>query len=340
MKKLAIIGTVDIVETEFLSILSEKKLNIEEIVVLSCDEKDIGKEISYGFYQRLIVKNLHEYNFNGTDIAVFITNSGTSEIYAKKATENGCFVIDSSSYWRENKNIPLIIPEINKNKINISKNKNIIAVPSASALQLSMILKPLTVLSEISRVVVSTYQAVSGSGQDAMDELFEQTKKVYENDFMKPIHFTKQIPFNLIPQIGNLSKNNNYEEENFIINETNKILDTDIKISATCIRVPVFACYSQSINIEFKDNIEIDNVEEILSDAEGILILDKPSDYIFATPRECAGQDEIYISRIRKDLSVKNGINLWSVMDNVRRGKAINLINTLEVVNDNFFNKK
>ena len=341
MKKLAVIGATSIAGIEFLSILSEQKIKIDEIVILSANEEEIGKEVSYGFYERLIVKSLQNYDFNGTDVAIFITDSGISEIYGKKAKENGCFVIDSSSYYRNKNDIHLIVPEINGDLLKQCKNLDtIISIPSASALQLATILKPLSTLSKIKRVIVSTYQAVSGEGQDAMDELFEQTKKIYENDFMKPVHFTKQMPFNLIPQVGLFSENDNYDEENYIINETNKILDMDIKISATCVRVPVFACYSQSINIEFDANVEIDDIKDALSDADSILILDKPSEYVFATPRECAGQDEIYISRIRKDPSVQNGINLWSVMDNIRKGKAINLVNTLRLVNDNLFANK
>ena len=331
IKKLAVVGATGINSLEFFSILAERKIKIEEIVALSANEEEYGKEISYGYDERLKVKALQDYDFHGTDIAIFITGSGIAEVYTKKALESNCIVIDSSSYWRNDKDVPLIVPELNSSEILKYKNKNLISLPSASALQLAMVLKPLTILADIKRVVVSTYQAVSSKGQDAMDELFEQTKKIYENDFMKPILFKKEMPFNLIPQVGEYSLNENYEEENFIIDETNKILNTNIKITSTCVQIPVFACYSQSVNIEFNEKIDIEDAKEVLSDADGILILDKPEEYIFATPRDCAGTEEVYVSRIRKDLSVENGINLWSVADNVRVGKALNLVKVIIV---------
>ncbi len=329
LKKIAVITKVDIFSNELLMELSEKNLNIGEIVVLSPENEDEGKEISYGYTNRIIVKNLQTYDFKSVDLAIFMNTAEISKVYTKKAVDAGCVIIDNTSCFREDKNIPLISYEINKEDIKKYKDKKIISLPSASSLQLSAILKPLSDLSNIKRVVVSTYQGVSGLGQGAMDELFAQTKKIYQNEFENPINFKKQIPFNLFPQVGDFCENNNYEEENFIINETNKILDASIDISATCVRVPVFACYSQSINIEFESEVEVEDAEEVLSETNDILILDKPNEYIFAVPRECSAQNEIYVSRLRNGSS-KKILNLWSVMDNVKKGKVVNLINSLE----------
>jgi len=331
VKKLAVVGATGNVGREMLSILAERKFPVDEVIALA-SEKSEGKEVSYGFEERLIVKNLQNYDFNGTDLALFSAGSGVSEVYGKKAADAGCVVIDNSSFWRMDSEVPLVVPEANSETIAKYKNKNIIANPNCSTIQMVVALKPLMDISRIKRVVVSTYQAVSGAGKEAMDELFNHTKKIYENEFLKPVRFKKPIPFNIIPQIDVPMEDGSYKEEWKMVQETKKILDQNIEVSATCVRVPVFACHSESINIEFENEVTVEQAKEALSNAEGVLVLDKPEEYIFAVPRECAGQDEVYVSRIRKDSSIKHGLNMWVVADNIRKGAALNAVQIAELL--------
>ena len=335
VKKVAVVGATGNVGREMLSILAERKFPVEEVVALA-SEKSVGKEVSYGFEKRLIVKNLADYDFKGTDIALFSAGSGVSEIYGKKASEAGCVVIDNSSYWRMDKDVPLVVPEVNPEDVANYKNKNIIANPNCSTIQMVVALKPLNDIAKIKRVVVSTYQSVSGAGKDAMDELYNHTKKIYENEFLKPVLFKKPIPFNVIPQIDIPMDDGSYKEEWKMVQETKKILDKDIEVSATCVRVPVFACHSEAVNIEFREPITVEQARDALSDAEGVLVLDKPEEYIYAVPRDCAGQDEVYVSRIRKDPSVKHGLNMWVVSDNIRKGAALNAVQIAELLVKNY----
>lgn len=331
-KKIAVVGATNNVGNEILSLLSERKFPVDDIIALDLEDS-VGKEVSYGFEKRLTVKDLITYDFAGTDIAFFFAGDGVSEVYGKKAAKSGCIVIDGSSYFRMDKDIPLVVCEANGEEISKYKNQNIIAVPNSSVCELAVVLKPLSDLAKIRRVVVSTYQAVSGMGMDAMDELFNSTKKIYENDFVSPVLFKKEMPFNLIPQIGIADDNGSYSEENEIVVETKKVMgDENMGISATCVMVPVFACYSESVNIEFDEEIDVEEVRETLSDADGVLILDRPEEYVYATPRDCGGEDEVYVSRIRKDASVKNGLNMWIVADNIRKGTAINAVKIAEIL--------
>lgn len=331
VKKVAVVGATGNVGREMLSILAERKFPVEEVVALA-SERSEGKEVSYGFNERLVVKNLQDYDFTGTNIALFSAGGGVSEVYGKKAANAGCIVIDNSSFWRMDKDVPLVVPEVNPEAVADYKKKNIIANPNCSTIQMVVALKPLMDVAKIKRVVVSTYQAVSGAGKEAMDELFNHTKKIYENEFLKSVKFKKPIPFNVIPQIDVPMEDGSYKEEWKMVQETKKILNKDIEISATCVRVPVFACHSESINVEFESPISAEQAREVLSDAEGILILDKPEEYVFAIPRECAGQDEVYVSRIRKDSSVKYGLNMWVVSDNLRKGAALNAVQIAELL--------
>lgn len=331
IKKLAVVGVTDNIGREVLSILAERKFQVKEVVALA-SEKSEGREVSYGFENRLSVKNLQNYDFEGTDIAIFATGSGISEVYAKKAAKAGCIVIDISSFYNTKNDIPLVIPEVNSDAIADYKKTNIIASPNSATVQMLIALKPLHDIANIKRVVVSTYQSVSGAGMEAMDELFNHTKKIYENEFLKPVKFKKTISFNIIPQINVSMEDGNYKEEQEIIEGTKKILGKEIEVSATCVQVPVFACNSESVNIEFEKPITAERAREILSDSDGILVLDRPKDYIYAVPRECAGQDEVYISRIRKDKSVKNGLNMWIVSDNLRKGSALNAVQIAEIL--------
>lgn len=331
VKKIAVVGATGNVGREMLSVLAERKFPADEVVALASENSE-GKEVSYGFEKRLIVQNLSKYDFIGTDIALFSAGAGVSEVYGKKAAEAGCVVIDNSSFWRMNKDIPLVVPEVNPQEIANYKNRNIIANPNCSTIQMVVALKPLMNIAKIKRVVVSTYQAVSGAGKEAMDELFNHTKKIYENEFLKPVHFKKPIPFNVIPQIDIPMEDGSYKEEWKMVQETKKILDKDIEVSATCVRVPVFACHSESVNVEFESSITAEQARDALSDAEGVLVLDKPEEYIYAVPRDCAGQDEVYVSRIRKDPSVKYGLNMWLVSDNIRKGAALNAVQIAELL--------
>lgn len=331
VKKVAVVGATGNVGREMLSILAERNFPVEEVVALASENSE-GKEVSYGFEKRLVVKNLQDYDFEGTDIALFSAGGGVSEVYGKKAADAGCVVIDNSSYWRMDRDVPLVVPEVNPEAIAEYKNKNIIANPNCSTIQMVVALKPLMDIAKIKRVVVSTYQAVSGAGKEAMDELFNHTKKIYENEFLKPVKFKKPIPFNVIPQIDIPMEDGSYKEEWKMVHETKKILDKNIEVSATCVRVPVFACHSESVNVEFEAPITVEQARDALSDAEGVLVLDRPEEYIYAVPRDCAGQDEVYVSRIRKDPSVKYGLNMWVVADNIRKGAALNAVQIAEIL--------
>lgn len=331
IKKIAVVGATENLGRELLSILAERKFPAKEVVALDSEEAE-GKEISYGFDDRLLIKNLKNYDFKGTDIAFFVDVEGVSEVYGKKAIEAGCIVIDESSCFRMNENVPLVIPEVNPEAISDYKKSNIIASPNSSTVQMLVALKPLHDIAKIKRIVVSTYQSVSGASKECMDELFNHTKKIYENEFLEPVNFKKTISFNVIPQIDSPMEDGSYAEESKIVEETKKILGKDVEVSATCVRVPVFACYSQSVNVEFEKPISAEQTREILSDTEGIAVLDRPKEYIYAVPRECAALDEVFVSRIREDKSVKHGLNMWIVSDNIRKGGALNLVQIAEIL--------
>lgn len=334
VRKVAVVGATGNVGREMLSTLARRNFPVEEVVALASINSK-GKEVSYGMNKRLVVQDLAEYDFTGTDIALFSAGGEISKIYAPKAGESGCIVIDNSSYWRMDKDVPLVVPEVNPDAISQYKNKNIIANPNCSTIQMVVALKPLHDIAKIKRVVVSTYQAVSGAGKEAMDELYSHTKKIFENENLEPVKFKKSIPFNVIPQIDIPLEDGSYKEEWKMMVETKKILDPNIEVSATCVRVPVFACHSESINIEFENPITPEEASEVLSDSDGIIVLDRPDTYTYAVPRECAGQDEVYVSRIRKDTSVKNGLNMWVVADNIKKGAALNAVQIAEIlVND------
>ena len=330
--KVAVVGATGNVGSEMLFTLSQRSFPCSEVVALA-SSKSVGKEISFG-NKTLKVESLDDYDFTGTDIALFSAGADISKMYAEKVARTGCIVIDNSSYWRMDKDVPLIVPEVNPDDLEQCKKKNIIANPNCSTIQMVVALAPLHKLYNIKRVVVSTYQAVSGAGKDAMDELYMHTKKIYENEFLKPVLFKKMIPFNVIPQIDIPMDDGNYKEEWKMINETKKILGSEIKVSATCVRVPVFACHAESVNVEFEKPFDIDEVREVLSIADGVVLKDRHTNYLFATPRDCAGTDDVYISRLRRDTSIENGLNMWLVADNVRKGAALNAVQIAEMLID------
>lgn len=329
--KIAVVGATGNVGREILNILDERNFPASEVVALA-SKKSEGKEVSFGEDKILIVQDLSKYDFSDTDIALFSPGSSISEIYAPKAASQGCVVIDNTSFFRMHDDVPLIIPEVNIEQLGDYKKKNIIANPNCSTIQMLVALKPLHDHAVIKRVVVSTYQSVSGAGRSAMDELFNQTKGIFTNDRLPSINFSKQISFNCIPQIDVFSDGGYTKEELKMINETHKILDSNIKITATCVRVPVFNCHAESLNIEFENKIDHNVARDILRESDAITIVDNPDEMQFATQLECAREDNVFISRIRNDDSCENAINMWVVSDNIRKGAALNAVQIAEAL--------
>ncbi len=332
--KVAVVGATGNVGREMLNILSEREFPASEVVALA-SRKSVGKEISYGD-TTLKCKALEHYDFTGTDLALFSAGSSVSKEWADKIGAAGCIVIDNSSQFRMDPTVPLIVPEVNANVLDdyMARNdrRNIIANPNCSTAQLVVALKPLHDEAKIKRVVVSTYQSVSGAGIEAMDELFNQTKSIYVNDPMEPAKFTKQIAFNVIPHIDVFMDDGSTKEEWKMVAETKKILDPKIKLTATCVRVPVFVGHSEAVNIEFEDMISADDVRDILREAPGCLVVDKHEDGGYVTPVECVGDYATFISRVREDPTIENGINMWVVSDNLRKGAALNTVQIAETL--------
>lgn len=331
--KFAVVGATGKVGREMLVCLAESGIASEVVALAS--EKSKGKKISFGDIV-LEVQSLVEFDFTGTDIALFSAGSEISKKYAHKAANQGCIVIDNASYFRMDPEVPLIVPEINPHKIGMYVNKNIIANPNCCAIPLALVLKPLNDHIPIKRVVVSTYQSVSGAGKEAMDELYHQTKGKYMNDHVTSKKFSRQIAFNLIPHIDVHYKNGETKEEWKLRKETQKILDKEIPISTTCVRVPVFIGHSESVNIEFEQDFSPEFAREILYDAPGIVVVDNEEDIVYMTPVDVVGENAVFVSRIRKDPSLSNGLNIWLVSDNLRKGAALNAIQIAEEVIKNY----
>ena len=288
------------------------------------------QEVSYGD-KTLKTKDLEGFNFSGYDIALFAIGSDATKEHAPRAAKSGCLVIDNSSLYRYDPEVPLIVPEVNSNAIFDFKNKNIIANPNCSTSQMVVALRPLHDRARIKRVVVSTYQSVSGSGKEGIDELWNQTKGVYvPHQGVSPTVYTKKIAFNVIPHIDVFLEDGSTKEEWKMIAETQKILDQNINVTATCVRVPVFVGHSESINIEFEEFLGVDEARSILRESDGIMVIDKREDGGYITPVECVGDNATFISRIRQDNTVENGLNLWCVSDNLRKGAALNAVQIAE----------
>jgi len=328
--KVAVVGATGNVGREILNILAERGFPADEVVALA-SRRSLGTEISYGD-KVLKCKALEHYDFSDTDICLMSAGSSVSKEYSPKIGAAGCVVIDNSSCWRYDNDVPLIVPEVNADAITGFTKKNIIANPNCSTAQLVVALKPLHDAAKIKRVVVSTYQSVSGAGKDAMDELFNQTRAIYVNDSVEPEKFTKRIAFNVIPHIDVFMEDGYTKEEWKMDVETKKILDPKISLTATCVRVPVFVGHSEAVNVEFENPITADQAREILREAPGLLVIDKREDEGYMTPFEATGEDATYISRIREDKTVKNGLNFWCVSDNLRKGAALNAIQIAEVL--------
>jgi len=335
--KVAVVGATGNVGREMLNILAEREFPADEVVALA-SRRSQGTEVSYGD-KILKVKALENYDFAGTDICLMSAGSTVAAEWAPRIGAAGCVMIDNSSKFRMDPDVPLIVPEVNADAIAGYTKKMIIANPNCSTAQMVVALKPLHDVAKIKRVVVSTYQSTSGAGKDGMDELFEQTRAIYVNDPVEKHKFTKQIAFNVIPHIDVFMEDGYTKEEWKMVVETKKILDPKIKLTATCVRVPVFVGHSEAINIEFENPISDEEAREILREAPGCLVVDKREDGGYVTPLECVGDYATYISRIRTDPTVDNGLAIWVVSDNLRKGAALNAVQIAEILGSRFLKK-
>lgn len=328
--KVAVVGATGNVGREMLNILDERKFPADEVVALA-SRRSVGQECSFGD-KTLKVKALDHYDFSDVDICLMSAGGAVSKEWSPKIAAQGAVVIDNSSTWRMDPDVPLVVPEVNAHALEGFTKKNIIANPNCSTAQLVVALKPLHDKATIKRVVVATYQSVSGAGKDAMDELFSQTKSVFTLDEVQNKKFPKRIAFNIIPQIDVFMEDGYTKEEWKMVVETKKILDPKIKLVATCVRVPVFVSHSEAVNIEFENPITEDEARDILRSAPGCLVIDKREPGGYVTPYEAAGEDATYISRIRTDPTIDNGLEMWVVSDNLRKGAALNAIQIAEAL--------
>jgi aspartate-semialdehyde dehydrogenase len=328
--KVAVVGATGNVGREMLDILVERDFPADEVVAIA-SRRSQGTECSFGD-KTLKVKALDHYDFSDVDICLMSAGGAVSKEWSPKIAAAGAVVIDNSSAWRMDPDVPLIVPEVNADAIKDFVKKNIIANPNCSTAQLVVALKPLHDAAKIKRVVVATYQSVSGAGKEAMDELFSQTKAIFTVNEVEGKKFPKRIAFNVIPQIDAFMDDGYTKEEWKMMMETKKILDPKIKLTATCVRVPVFVGHSEAVNIEFENPISADEAREILRKAPGCLVIDKREPGGYVTPYECVGEDATYISRIREDGTVENGLEMWVVSDNLRKGAALNAVQIAEVL--------
>ncbi len=327
---IVVVGATGNVGHEMLNILAERQFPIDKIEALA-SRKSLGTDVSFGD-KTLKTKDLDTFDFTGWDIALFAVGSDATKKYAPIAAKAGCVVIDNSSLYRYDPDVPLVVPEVNPEAVHGYSKKNIIANPNCSTAQMVVALKPLHDRATIKRVVVSTYQSVSGSGKGAMDALWNETKAIYNPTDNKGIFYTKQIAFNVIPHIDDFMDSGDTREEWKMVAETKKIMDTKVKVTATCVRVPVFVGHAESINIEFEEFLDEDEARDILREAPGIMVIDKREDGGYVTPIECVGDFATFISRIRQDVTVENGLNLWCVSDNLRKGAALNAVQIAETL--------
>lgn len=336
--KVAVIGATGNVGREMLQTLAERDFPADEVIALA-SERSVGREVSFGDKGTLKVKDLAKFDFKGVDIAVSSPGAKVSAVHSPRAAAAGCVVIDNTSHFRMDPDVPLVVPEVNPQAIAGYKKKGIIANPNCSTIQMVVALKPLHALAKIKRVVVSTYQSVSGAGKEAMDELFNQTRAIYVNDPVKPEKFTKQIAFNVIPHIDIFMDDGSTKEEWKMAVETRKILDPNIAVHATCVRVPVFVSHGEAVNVEFDKPIDEEAARAALSKAPGVIVVDHRANEGYVTPVEATGEDAVYVSRIRKDPTVKNGLSFWCVSDNLRKGAALNAVQIAEVLIKDYLKK-
>jgi aspartate-semialdehyde dehydrogenase len=330
--KVVVAGATGNVGREMLNILAEREFPIDEIAVVASSRSQ-GVHVEFGDTDRkLKVQNIENFDWTGWDIALFAIGSEATLKYAPIAAAAGCVVIDNSSLYRMDPDVPLIVPEVNPDAIDGYKRKNIIANPNCSTAQLVVALKPLHDYAKILRVVVATYQSVSGAGKEGMDELFEQSRNIFVGDSAEPKKFTKQIAFNVIPHIDSFLDDGSTKEEWKMVVETKKILDPKIKVIATCVRVPVFVGHSEAVHIEFENEISAKKAQSILRESPGVMLVDKREDGGYVTPVECVGDYATFVSRVREDSTVDNGLALWCVSDNLRKGAALNAVQIAELL--------
>ena len=333
--RVAVVGATGNVGREVLAILAERKFPADEVIALA-SSRSIGRELSYGD-KILKAKSLDDFDFTGVDFAIMSAGGAISKEWAQRIASTGCIVIDNSSYWRYNSDVPLVVPEVNAHVLDAfmanPRRTNIIANPNCSTAQLVVALKPLHDFAKIKRIVVSIYQSVSGAGKDGVDELWNQTKGIFVNDSPGGgTKFPKQIAFNVIPHIDVFMEDGYTKEEWKVLAETKKILDPKIRVTCTAVRVPVFVGHSEAVNIEFENPITADEARDLLREAPGISVLDKREPGGYATPVECVGEYDTFVSRIREDDTVENGLVMWVVSDNLRKGAALNTIQIAETL--------
>ncbi len=329
--RVAVIGATGNVGREILSILAEREFPIDKVVALA-SERSVGRQVSFGEDDVLDVQDLAKFDFKGIDIVLSSPGAKISAVHSPRAAKAGAVVIDNTSQFRMDPDVPLVVPEVNPQAIAQFSRKGIIANPNCSTIQMVVALKPLHDLAKIRRVVVSTYQSVSGGGKEAMDELFNQTRAVYVNDPLVKEKFTKQIAFNVIPHIDVFMDDGSTKEEWKMMVETKKILDPAIKVIAHCVRVPVFIGHSEMVNIECENPISAAEARAALKRAPGIAVVDHRQDEGYVTPAECAGEDQVFVSRIREDSTIENGLSFWVVADNLRKGAALNAVQIAELL--------
>src|SRR5580700_5106685 len=337
--KVAVVGATGNVGREILAALAEREFPCDDVVALASSQS-IGRQVSFGEDDVLDVQALDNFDFRGIDIVLSSPGAKVSAVFAPRAAKAGAVVIDNTSHWRMDPDVPLVVPEVNPEAIAQYEKRGIIANPNCSTIQMVMTLKPLHDLAKIKRVVVATYQSVSGAGRAAMDELFRQTRAVYVNDPIKPENLTKQIAFNVIPHIDVFMPDGSTKEEWKMAVETRKILDPDIAVVATCVRVPVFIGHSEAENVEFARPITEDAARKALRAFPGISVVDHRADEGYVTPAEIAGEDLVYVSRLRKDPTVPNGLAMWVVADNLRKGAATNAVQIAEVLTGRYLDRK
>ena len=330
--RIAVVGATGNVGREMLNILAERQFPLDEVAAVA-SARSTGDMIEFGETdETLKVRNLEHFDFAGWDMALFAAGSDVSKVHAPRAAQAGCTVIDNSSLYRMDPDVPLIVPEVNAEALAGYRKKNIIANPNCSTAQLVVALKPLHDAARIKRVVVATYQSVSGSGKAGMDELFEQSRNIFVGDANEPVKYPKQIAFNVIPQVDVFLDDGSTKEEWKMVVETKKILDPSIKLTATCVRVPVFVGHSEAVNIEFENEISAEEAQNILREAPGVMLVDKREDGGYVTPVECVGDYATFVSRVRDDPTVENGLSLWVVSDNLRKGAALNAVQIAELL--------
>ena len=336
--RIVVAGATGNVGREMLNILAERQFPVDEIAALASN-RSLGMEVEFG-NREIPVDDIESFEFEGWDMALFAIGSDATATYAPTAAGAGCTVIDNSSLYRYEPDIPLIVPEVNPDAVDGVREHNIIANPNCSTAQMVVALNPLHQRARIRRVVVSTYQSVSGSGRAAMDELWNQTKSLYnQGEEVEPSVYPCRIAFNVIPHIDRFMEDGSTREEWKMVEETKKIMDPDIEVSATCVRVPVFIGHSESLNIEFEEPIDHEEAREILREAPGVVVVDEHRDGGYSTPRDCVGDYATFVSRIRQDRTVRNGLNLWCVSDNLRKGAALNAVQIAELYGRRFLQR-